>query len=176
MRGIALLLTVGLVAGACGDSPAAPANGSDADVATDSAGAVALSPSGDVERVRPVSDAPIADLAAGFNNAGFDLLRAQPVGDNLVFSPVSVGHALLMARAAADAATGEAIDSALSLPEGLAAHEAWNASDVTIAQDADSEDELTVSIADRIWPRIDLTPDQGWIDLLASHRSVGFQE
>lgn len=169
MRGVALLLTAGLVLAACGG---APADGVVSDTPPDGAGAVALSPSGDVERAQPDSDAPVEDLAAGFNNAGFDLLRTQPVEDNLVFSPVSVGHALLMARAAADEATGAAIDSSFSLPEGLAAHESWNTSEQIIADDADSEEELTVSIADRIWPRIGLNPEQEWIDLLASHHGA----
>jgi serpin B len=114
----------------------------------------------------------VEDLAAGLNNAGFDLLRTQALGDNFVISPVSVGHALLMARAAADDVTGEAIDSSLSLPEGLAAHESWNTSEQMIADAADADDGLTVSIADRIWPRIGLNPDQEWIDLLASHHGA----
>jgi serpin B len=133
---------------------------------------VALSPSGDVARAQPASDAPNEDLAGGFNDAGFGLLRTQSLSDNLVLSPVSIGHALLMARAAADDATGESIDSAFSLPEAMSAHDAWNASDQMIAGDADRDEELTVSIADRIWPRIDLDPDQEWIDLLASHHGA----
>lgn len=169
VRGIALYLTIGLVLAACGD---VPADGAGGDAPSDGPGAIALSPSSDVERAQPDLDAGVEDLAAGFNNAGLDLLRTQPVGDNLVLSPVSVAHALLMARAAADDATGEAIDSTFSLPEGLGAHEAWNASEQMIAEDADRDDELTVSIADRIWPRIGLNPEQEWIDLLASHHGA----
>lgn len=156
MRGLGLILLVGLVVSACGDGP----------------GAGALSPSDGLERAQPASDAPLAELAGGFNDAGFDLWRTQPLRDNVVFSPVSIGHALLMARAAADDATGAAIDTAFSLPEGLAAHEAWNTSDQMIADHADSDEELTVAIADRIWPRLDITPDQEWIDLLASHHGA----
>jgi serpin B len=156
MRGLGLILLVGLVISACGDAP----------------GAGALSPSDDLERAQPAPDAPVGELAGGFNDAGFDLWFTQPLSDNVVFSPVSIGHALLMARAAADDATGAAIDTAFSLPEGLAAHEAWNASDQMIADDAESDEELTVAIADRIWPRLDLTPDQEWIDLLASHHGA----
>ena len=36
--------------------------------------------------------------AAGFNGAGFDLWLRQDASANLVFSPMSIGHALLMAR------------------------------------------------------------------------------
>ena len=167
VRATVLLLTAGLVLPACGGAPP-----SGAGTAAPADGVVALSPSGDVERAQPNPEAPVEDLAAGFNNAGFDLLRTQPAGDNLVFSPVSVGHALLMARAAADDTTGAAIDSSFSLPEGLAAHESWNASELMIAGDADTEEELTVSIADRIWPRTGLDPEQEWIDLLASHHGA----
>lgn len=123
-------------------------------------------------RAEPVSSAPVADLAGGFNNAGFALWRTQPVADNLVFSPVSIGHAMLMARAAADDTTAQAIDATFRLPEGLAAHTAWNRSDLTMAADADRSDELTVTIADRIWPKLDLTPEQEWIDLLASQHGA----
>jgi len=77
-----------------------------------------------------------------------------------------------MARAAADDGTGEAIDTAFSMPDGLASHEAWNSSDQMIVDHAGGEDELTVTIADRIWPRLDVTPDQEWIDLLATHHGA----
>lgn len=163
MRQLAAILAVGLFLSACGGEGATPEDGS---------GGVALAPSADVERAEPTSNAPIEDLAGGFNDAGFDLWRTQALSDDLVFSPMSIGHALLMARAAADDTTGAAIDTAFSLPEGLAPHEAWNASDQMLTSDAERDDELTVSIADRIWPRLDLDPDQEWIDLLSAHHGA----
>ena len=166
------MLTAVLVLSACGGPSAEPINSTEGVAPAESPEPVALAPSGDVERAQTAPGAPVEDLAAGFNNAGFDLLRTQPLSDNLVFSPLSIGHAVLMARAAADDTTGRAIDAAFSLPEGLAAHEAWNASDQMIATDADLQEELTLSIADRIWPRIDVNPDQEWIDLLASHHGA----
>lgn len=120
-------------------------------------------------------DAPIEELVAGFNDAGFDVLRDQPLPENNVLSPVSISHALLMARGAADGPTGAAIDSALGLPEGMAAHEAWNAVDQMIAAANDSaialdgEPSPVITIADRIWPDSTVTPDQEWVDLLATH-------
>jgi len=170
-RGSVAVVAVLLVAAACGGTTGS-------EVPATAAGQlpvgepVALAPTAGVERVQPVSDAPIDELADGFNEAGFALWRTQPLTDNIVFSPMSIGHALLMARAAADDATGDAIDTAFFLPEGVAAHEAWNASDRLIAGDADLDDELTVTIADRIWPRIDITPQQEWIDLLASQHGA----
>lgn len=133
---------------------------------------VVLRPSPGVERSVPFDGAPLADLTAGFNNAGFELWRRQSLGENLVFSPASIGHALLMARAAADDPTGDAIDEAFRLPVGLEAHQAWNAIDQLIASAVDAEDEITVRIADRIWPRFDVTPDQAWIDLLAAEHGA----
>lgn len=163
MRVISLVLTLGLVVSACGGRTADP---------EDPAGGAAPPLASDTQRAEPVSGAPVGHLAGGFNDAGFDLLRSQPLNDNVVFSPTSIGHALLMARAAADETTGEAIDSAFGLPEGLAAHEAWNASDQMIIDDAGVDDALTVTVADRIWPRLDLNPDQEWVDLLASHHGA----
>lgn len=137
-----------------------------------SAVAVSLAPSSGIERAEPEADAPVAELSRGLNNAGFDLWRSQPVEDNLVFSPASIGHALMMARAAADGPTGTAIDGAFGLPDGLSAHQAWNAIDQMIDAAADNKDEITITIADRIWPRIDIEPEQGWIDLLVSEHGA----
>jgi serpin B len=50
------------------------------------------------------------------------------------------------------------------------AHEAWNAIDQAIA--AAQTDELTVRMADRIWPDADARPQQAWVDLLASHHGA----
>lgn len=110
-------------------------------------------------------DAPIETLATGWNDAGFELLRRLPAEDNVVFSPTSIGHALLMAAAAGDNTTRSAIESAFGLPEG--AHEAWNSIDDAIA--SSQSDQVTVTVADRIWPRIGVEPDQQWVDLLATH-------
>ncbi|HKO93177.1 MAG TPA: serpin family protein [Polyangiaceae bacterium] len=128
---------------------------------------VAASPSAGVVRAAPLPGAPVSSLAAGFNGAGFELLRTQPARDNLIFSPASIGHALLMARGAADDATGASLDAAFALPAGLAAHEAWNALDHALAAAAEDEAEVTITLADRIWPRLGVKPEQEWVDLLA---------
>ena len=125
----------------------------------------------DVPRAVVAETAPIRPLAAGLNDAGLDLLRTQDTETNVVLSPSSIGHALLMARGAADAPTAAAIDEAFGLPRR--AHEAWNAIDQDIA--ASRRKHVTATIADRIWPRIGLTPDQAWLDLLASHHGAGVE-
>lgn len=116
-------------------------------------------------------DAPTDGLAAGFNEAGFDLLRTQPVEENTVFSPSSIGNALLMARAAGDSDTAAAIDETFQLPD--APHEAWNAIDQQLA--AAQGDDLTITVADRIWPRDDVDPDPAWLDLLAAYHGAGVE-
>jgi serpin B len=131
-----------------------------------------LAVSAGVLRSAPSADAPVDALAAGLNEAGFHLWRTRPVDENLVFSPSSIGHALLMARAAADESTGVAIDTALGLPAGLASHLAWNNIDQSIIASDDAEPDVTVHAADRIWPRIDVTPDQQWVDLLAAEHGA----
>jgi serpin B len=131
---------------------------------------VLVAPSAGVVRSPIAPDAPVAQLVAGFNDAGFDLWRTQPPDANLVFSPASIAHAMLMARAAADDATGAAIDAAFALPAGESAHAAWNSVDQQLA--AAQSDQVTVRFADRIWPRADVVPDQGWVDLLASEHGA----
>ncbi len=155
-----------LVAAGCGSDGPTP-------------GAVAETPG----LVRAVADpgAPVAELTAGFSDAGFELMRTQPSEENLVFSPLSIGHALLMARAAADDATAAAIDTAFSLPDGMAAHEAWNALDTALRESnatataLDGSESPIVTVADRLWPAIGATPDQGWIDLLATHHGADLE-
>jgi serpin B len=179
-RWLFVVLGTALLVAACGSEPAAtsstapgasiPTSGRDP---TATPGVLAVSEG--VVRAEPAPGAPVAELAAGFNEAGFALWRTQPVDGNLVFSPASIGHALLMARAAADEATGAAIDLALGLPAGVAAHEAWNAIDQSISRAVGAEDELTVAIADRIWPRLDVQPDQAWVDLLTAEHGVTTQ-
>ena len=128
----------------------------------------ALSASDGVERAAVDPDAPVAELAAGWNDAGFELLRRLPAEDNVVFSPASIGHALLMAASAGDDATRVAIESGFSLPDQ--SHEAWNSLDHAIAET--QSDEVTVTIADRIWPRVGIEPDQQWFDLLAAQHGA----
>jgi serpin B len=125
-------------------------------------------PAGLVARAPVDPTAPTKRLATGFNDAGFDLLRTLPSEQNVVFSPLSIGHALLMAEAAADGDTQAAIDAAFALPER--AHEAWNAIDQQLA--ATATDGLTVSLADRIWPHVATSPKQEWLDLLAAQHGA----
>ena len=169
-----LLLAAGLIA-ACGgadtDSGEAPAPdataGTTAAPAAPAAG-VAFAASPEIERVTAPPDAPVEALVAGFNDAGFELLRDLPSEGNVVFSPASIGHAVLLAEPAADEATAAAIASAFGLPPD--AHDAWNAIDRQIV--ASRSEQVTVRIADRLWPRAGTEPDQGWIDLVASRHGV----
>ena len=171
-----VLLVASLVAG-CGSSesasePATPSADSTLPASTLPASTVAapvVEPvSAGVVRAPIQPDAPVGALASGWNDAGFDLLRRQPTEENVVFSPASIGHALLMAAAAADNPTRTAIEESFGLPAG--AHDAWNNIDQTIA--AAQSDQVTVKIADRIWPTVGLRPEQAWVDLLATHHGA----
>ncbi len=168
-----VLLVASLVAG-CGSSdpasePATPSADSTLPASTVAAPVVEpLAVSAGVVRAPIQPDAPVGALASGWNDAGFDLLRRQPIEQNVVFSPASIGHALLMAAAAADDPTRTAIEESFGLPAG--AHDAWNNIDQTIA--AAQSDQVTVKIADRIWPTVGLRPEQAWVDLLATHHGA----
>ena len=161
-----------LLAAACGsdetavdsdpDTGAPPATLADPDTTAEPAGG-AVDPAA-TERV---------DVAEALNRVGWDLWANHLSDDaNAVISPSSIGHTLLMARDAGDGATVAAIDQALGFPEGLAAHEQWKAIDDALRAAADAEDELTVTLANRIWPRLGAEPDPTWVDLLRDdHRS-----
>ena len=140
-----------------------------------------VEPSDGLERAAADPGAPVPELVGGFGDAGFELMRSQPVEGNLVFSPLSIGHALLMARGAADSSTGAAIDAAFGLPDGLAAHDAWNTLDASLAASngtavgIDDSDSPIVTVADRLWPSAAADPDQEWIDLMATHHGAGVE-
>ncbi len=168
-----------LLAAACGDGGDTATPPTSDDTSGDSTTSLpgdSPSPSvaliSDAARQPADSDAPQRETAAAFNRVGYALLAEEPVDENIVFSPSSIAHALLMARAAADDATAAAIDAFFAWPDGMAAHDGWNAIDQAIAAAASAEDEVTVAIADRLWPRRDVTPDQEWLDLLASHHGA----
>lgn len=159
----ASVVALALIAAACGSSP------TDVEVVAPTAG---------VGRADVVTTAPTDELANGFNDAGFEVLRDQPVDANTILSPISIGHALLMVRAAADETTGSAIDVGFALPAGIGAHDAWNAIDQSIEATNGSStsmaDEPTpiVAVADRIWPRQGLELGQEWVDLMTTHHGA----
>ena len=169
------LVVVAMVAAACG------ADATDGDSVVSGSTGSTVEPSDGLERAAVDPGAPVAALVAGFGDAGFELMRGQPLEENLVFSPLSIGHALLMAREAADGGTSAAIDNAFGLPNGLAAHDAWNALDAALvasngtAVAIDETESPIVTIADRLWPSATATPDQGWIDLMATHHGAGVE-
>ncbi len=167
MRIAASLALVVMLLAACGGAGSDRTDGAGSastSAASSQSSGMALPVSDGVERASVDPDAAVGELVAGWNDAGFELLRELPTDDNVVFSPASIGHALLMAAPAGDDTTRTAIESAFGLPAG--AHEAWNAIDHAIA--ATRSDQVTVTIADRIWPRTGIEPDQRWIDLLAT--------
>ncbi len=137
-----------------------------------------VEPSAELARAPIMVDAKVEDLAAGFTNAGFDLMRTQPADTNLIFSPLSIGHALLMARGAADDATGVAIDDAFGLPKGMEAHDAWNTLDAAIAESnasqsaPDGSRTPVVTVSDRLWPSTAASPAQEWVDLMSTHHGA----
>jgi serpin B len=173
-RAVGILVVLVMAAAGCSDDEE-PAGSGDGPGTSGTDVPAALAITEGTDRSEPDSDAPVDALAAGLNDAGFDLLRTLPIEDNAVLSPSSIGHALLMARGAADQSTGAAIDAAFGLPEGLGAHQAWNAIDQQLTDADESEEDVTVNLADRIWPQLGLEPDQAWVDLLATEHGADVQ-
>lgn len=171
-RLVSTLCGVALLAAACSSDSATNAGDTAAPSTTSAPLTSATTP---IVRAELIADAPIPTLTGSFADLGFDLLRSQPISENAVLSPTSIGHAVLMARGAADEATGAAIDEALGLPIGIGAHDAWNEIDQLIAAangtttDVNQEPTPIVRIADRIWPAEGVTPDPDWVELLRGH-------
>ncbi len=167
-RSFGLLVVVAVAIGACGVAlePAPPPT-TTGDAGTSDPHPVL------VDRVEPPDDAPILELTTGFNQAGFAWWSGRPVEDNLVFSPLSIGHALLMVHPAGDEPTQAAIAAAFGL--GNQAHEAWNALDRSLAEAADSQPDITVSIADRVWPKVGRSIDTEWLELLGRHHGASVE-
>jgi serpin B len=178
-RLVAALVSSAVIAAACGSDTETVGSTTSTEPTTTTAAPepVRFEPSAGVQRAEVVA-VDTSTLVSSFNDVGFDLLRSPPSGDNLVLSPTSIGHAVLMAREAADGQTVEAIDESLGLPAGIAAHDAWNAIDQAIAglnglqTGLDDDPTPLVTIADRIWPSLTANPDQDWVDLLASHHGA----
>ncbi|MCP5035838.1 MAG: serpin family protein [Actinomycetia bacterium] len=168
---VAIVVVLALLAVACG-SDSAGGSGATGSMAE---------PSSDLGRAAVDPDAPVVELVNGFGDAGFELMRTQPEDANLVFSPLSIGHALLMARGAADDETQSAIDEAFAIPAGMAAHDAWNSFDAVLvasngtATALDDSESPIVAVADRLWPSSTAAPDQVWVDLMATHHGAGVE-
>jgi serpin B len=152
-RRLGPILLVALLAGACGS------------------GSERL-PSGEVvgtgiQRAPPVgADAP--SVAAGLNEFGFDyqaLLAERAPGENLVFSPLSIGIAFGMADAGARGETAAQIEEVFHLPStGPDLHEAFNALDQALADSGDS----TLRLANRLYPAIGYELEPAFVETLAA--------
>ncbi len=141
-------------------------------------------PAGDTEvlvsemsRAAARPDAAVPELVSGFNQAGFDLFLTRDQTVNTVLSPLSIGHAVLMAEAAADADTATSIRTSFGLPDDP--HEAWNALDSLIvasnrtATNVAQKPTPIVTVAGRAWPAAGRSPSQQWLDVLAAQHGAG---
>src|SRR5919106_962258 len=93
-----------------------------------------------------------ASLGAGLNRFGFEfhrLLTARSPGENVVFSPLSIGMAFGMADAGARGETAGQIEDVFHLPgSGEELHAAFNALDRALADAGKS----TLRLANRMYP------------------------
>src|SRR5262249_56136356 len=80
-----------------------------------------------VSRRIPAAGAPVDAAVAGLGRFA-DRLRAValPPGNNGVFSPLSIGYAFAMLRAAAGGDTAVQLDQVFGFPAGGGVHEAYN--------------------------------------------------
>jgi serpin B len=136
----------------------------------------------DVPRAQ-VDPAQAAVAADAINAFGAELHRRLAAADpaaNLVFSPTSILLALAMTRAGAAGTTAAEMDQVLHIADAPAFFEACNALGVALdglsgpveTASGDQED-LTLEIANSLWPQSGYEFEQAFLDLLASEFDAG---
>jgi len=153
VRRIVVTFVLVLLAAGCGRGPASEPTGEV--VGTDIGRAQAVPGDG-------------ATLAEGLTRFAFDyhaLLAERSPGENLVFSPLSIGIAFGMADAGARGETAAQIEEVFHLPSsGDELHAAFNALDQALADSGES----TLRLANRLYPAVgyELVPD--FVETLAA--------
>jgi serpin B len=162
---------------ACGDDGSTTSSTS---VERDDDGPMQLRSNVDRVSVDPARAAVATDAINAF---GADLHRrlaeADPRG-NLVFSPASILLALAMTRAGAAGSTATEMDQVLHIGDADAFFAACNALDAALdavsgrvrTASGDAE-ELTLEIANSLWPQSGFDFEQAFLDLLASEFDTG---
>lgn len=121
----------------------------------------------DIDRA-PGRSADTRPLAGGLNRFGLDyyaLLSERSKGENVVFSPLSIGIAFGMADAGARGETARQIEDVFHLPaSGEELHAGFNALDQALADSG----KLTLRLANRMYPAVgyELVPD--FVETLAA--------
>lgn len=118
----------------------------------------------------------LAPLTQGEASFSFDLYRALPSKENLIFSPYSIYLAFGMVYAGAREQTAQEIASTLHYPENV--HPALNAlsSDLERRAQATSEQEkdaFQLNIANALWGQKGYAFRAEYLDLLAQHYGTG---
>lgn len=134
----------------------------------------------DLDRVEEpdVSEEKLAMLTTGINGLAADLLveLAGEDSTNLFVSPASISLALAMAFAGARGQTEAEMSETLHYPDEP--HPAFNAFDRSLdaVPDSAGEDEqLTLSIANRMWGHAGFPFKEDFLDTLSEHYGAGVQ-
>lgn len=131
---------------------------------------------------RDADPALAASAAEAINAFGADLhreLAAADPGANLVFSPASILLALAMTRAGAAGATAAEMDAVLGIDEPDAFFASANALDAALARvsgrvrTGEGEEDLTLEIANSIWPQSGDEIEEAFLDVLARQFGAG---
>jgi serpin B len=174
LAGLLLLIT------ACGGDPAAtteatdPANG---DVTTAAEPAATTDP--DVPRPEPDSD-DAAALAAGINEVGYELFRAEAAASeqDVLLSPLSIGLAFGMLDVGATGATAEALEELFAYPvAGEVRWSAFNTLDQRVVAPGEASDgpNMVVRLANRQFPDESFEPVEGYDETIARFFGAGIE-
>lgn len=126
----------------------------------------------EVARLPADRSAPATAWTEGINDAGWRFHLSLPDG-NAVSSPISIGTAFSFARAGASDDTERTLDDIFGLPDGIDAHRAANAALTDLA--AADGGTTTLEIANRLFPDLDFSPAQDFVDVGVQYYGSGVQ-
>lgn len=160
---VSIGVVCGLVAGACG------AGGDDA---SGRSAAVPGEVVSELRRAEPSADAPLAQGVAAIEGFTWDFQRVVgSEGENLVFSPASIGMAFAMAHPGADDKTRARLEEAFGFPGAPQLYEAMNA--LLRRLDDVTGDDVTLAVTNSGWAQVGRRIGQEYLDTLARHFGAG---
>ncbi|HUF37170.1 MAG TPA: serpin family protein [Anaerolineales bacterium] len=133
----------------------------------------------DVERITQpaVTKEQAQVLVEGMKGFAFDFYKAQPAGENLVFSPHSLAQAFSMLYAGARGTTAEEIAAVFGfLPDG-SQHPAFNVLDLRLndrpANLEEGAEPFTLNIANSAWAQDGFSIEEDFLQILGLHYGAG---
>jgi serpin B len=128
----------------------------------------------------PATEADLDELVRGGAEFACDLFSRLEKETNLLVSPTSIRLAFALVYAGARGATAEEMEEVLRYPVGGAAHDAFNALDLALAErnrpeGDEGEDPVELYLANAFWGQHGIPFRDEYLDLLAVNYGAGVE-